>query len=438
MTLLGFVGCRVRPVSSSAAGPLRRCAAMSRLRRPLGLLLCMFLASVAGAEERILTIEEAIRLAHGNNPDVRTFAATVEAAKARLAGASAFLQTNPGLTVTAGPRSSPAGQSVDHSVQVLQEFEIAGQRGARIDASRAALESTEAQAHALRAETTARVRDAFARALAAEQRSALAGEALALAQQGAGAADERFRAGAAALLEVNTARVELGRAVRAQGEADRRRAETFAELHLLLGIDPLDELTLRGNLGGPEPIPETGDVLQEALERRGEVRAAKRSLDSARAEARLASREAIPSLKIGASYAREEESDTTILQGVVTIDLPFFNRNKAARGAAAARVSQLETAVQATDRRIRQEVVTALARVRAAQASANGYAGDVVNAMEGNMGLITESYRAGKIDFLQLLLIRRQTLEARREHIDVQEELSAARAQLGRALGRVD
>ena len=51
------------------------------------------------------------------------------------------------------------------------------------------------------------------------------------------------------------------------------------------------------------------------------------------------------------------------------------------------------------------------------------------------MELGTESYRAGKIDFLQLLLIRRQTLEARNEHINVLEELTAAQAQLDRSTG---
>lgn len=411
---------------------------MFRLIRPLCTLLSVCAASPAIAEQRTLTVEEAIRLAHANNPDVRTFAANVDAAKARLAGASLLLQTNPSLTATAGRRSSPAGRSLDHSFQVLQQFEIAGQRGARIDATKAALESTEAQAQALRVEVTARVREAFGGALAAEQRSQLATEAFAVAQQGVGAAEERFRAGAAALLEVNTARVELGRSARGRGEAERRRAEGFAELHLLLGLDPLEELTLRGDPAAQEPVAGPAELVQEALEKRGEVRAGRRALDSARAEARLASREAIPSPKIGASYAREEESGTSIVQGVVTLDLPLFNRNKAARGVAAARVSQLETALQATDRRIRQEVLTALARLRAARASADGYASDVVKAMQENMELVTESYRAGKIDFLQLLVIRRQTLEARREHIDVLEELNAARAQLDRALGRVD
>ncbi|MHB1046940.1 MAG: TolC family protein [Thermoanaerobaculia bacterium] len=411
---------------------------MFRLRWPLFLLLLVYGASPALAEQRSLSVEEAIRLAHANNPEVRIFAANVDAARARLAGGSLLFQTNPSLTVTAGPRSSPEGRSQDDSLQVLQQFEIGGQRRARIDAATAALESTEAQAQALRAEVTARVREGFGRAQAAEQRSRLATEAFAVAEQGVGAAEERFRAGAAALLEVNTARIELGRAARGRGEAARRRAEGFAELHLLLGLDPLEELTLRGDLRAPEPVAGPAELVQEALERRGEVRAGRRGLDAARAEARLASREAIPSPRIGASFAREEGSDTTIIQGVVALDLPIFNRNQAARGIAAARVRQLETALEATDRRIRQEVLTALARVQAARASADGYAGDVVKAMQENMDLVTESYRAGKIDFLQLLVIRRQTLEARREHIDVLEELNAARAQLDRALGRVD
>ena len=411
---------------------------MSRLIRPLCILLSVGAASPAIAEPRTLTVEEAIRVALERNPDVLTFARTVDAAQARLAGASLLLQGNPTVTAAVGPRASAAGRSLDHSFQILQQFEIGGQRGARIDAAEAALEASQAQAQAqaLRADVAAMVRQAFGRALAVEQRVRLAAEAFSLAQQGVGAAEERFRAGAAALLEVNTARVELGRAARERGEAERRRAEAFGDLHLLLGLDPLEELTLRGDLAAQEPVVEPAELVREALENRGEVRAARRALDSARAEARLASREAIPSPRLGASYSREEESDTTIVQGVVTFDLPFFNRNKAARGVAAARVAQSETAREATDRRIRQEVLTALARFQAARAAADAYASDVVKAMQENMELVTESYRAGKIDFLQLLVIRRQTLEARREHIDVLEELNAARAQLNRALGR--
>ena len=413
-------------------------ALMFRLLRPLCVLMALGAADSAPAEPRTLTAEEAVRLALERNPDVRTAEEDLVAAKARLAGASLLLQSNPGVTASAGPRSSPAGRTRDHSVQILQQIEIGGQRGARMEAAKAAVESSQARVQAARAEVAGRVRESFGRALGAEQRVRLATETLGLAQQGVAVAEERFAAGAAALIEVNTARVELGRASRDKGEAERRRAEAAAELHLLAALDPGD-MTLQGDLASPESL-ETADAggrVEEALANRGEILASRRALDAAKAELRLAAREWIPSPRIGASYTREEESSTSIVQGVVSIDVPVFNRNKAARGVAAARVSQLEAASAATERRVRQEVITATARLQAARGAADGYAGGVVKAMQENMDLAAESYRAGKIDFLQLLVIRRQTLDARREYIDVLEELSAARAQLDRALGRV-
>ncbi len=410
---------------------------MLRLMGTLCIVMSVAAASGASAEQRTLTLEEATRLALTDNPGLRTLAASTDAAQARRAGASLLFQSNPSVTATAGPRSSDVGRSSDYSVLVLQQFEIAGQRGARIEAAEAALEAMEAQVQALRADVAARVRENFGRALAAEQRVQLSAEAVAVAHQGVNAAEERFRAGAAPLLEVNTVRVELGRAARARGDAERLRAEAFADLHLLLGLDPLETVTLQGEQVSDEPVPGPAELVQEALANRGEVKASRRALDAAKAEARLASREWIPSPRIGVSSSHEQESNTTILQGVLSFDLPLFNRNKAARGVAASRVAQSEMALEATDRRIRQEVLTALARIQAARSAADGYASDVVRAMQENMELVTESYRAGKIDFLQLLVIRRQTLEARREYIDVLEELNAARAQLNRALGRI-
>jgi cobalt-zinc-cadmium efflux system outer membrane protein len=394
-------------------------------------------ASTVLAEPRTMTLAEATDLAMTSNPDVRALAASIDAARARLAAASLLLQGNPTVTTTAGPRSSSLGESLDYSFQVLQPFEIAGQRAARIDTATSALGATEAQLQALRAEVTARVRESFGRALAAEQRVQLAAEASAVGKQGVDAAEERFRAGAAALLEVNTARVEVGRLARIGGSAARRRAEAFADLHLVIGLDPMDTVTLREETAVfDEPLAAPDQLVREALANRAEIRAGELAHDAAKAGARLASREWIPSPRLGVGYTKEQESDTGILQGILSFDLPLFNRNQAARGEAAARVIQLEIELEAIDRQVRQDVLTALARVEAARAAADGYQSDVVKAMQENLDLSAESYRAGKIDFLQLLVIRRQTLEARGEYIDVLEELNAARAQLDRALGR--
>ena len=54
------------------------------------------------------------------------------------------------------------------------------------------------------------------------------------------------------------------------------------------------------------------------------------------------------------------------------------------------------------------------------------------------MSLVDEAYRAGKVDFFQLLLMRRETLEARNGYVDALEELHAAKAELLRATGSIE
>ncbi len=409
---------------------------MPPLRLFTALVLAMLAADTAEATQGSLTPDEAVQLAQANNPDLQMLMAEVDAAKARLAGASLLFQANPNLTVTAGPRSSAAGDSRDSSIELSQPVEISGQRGARVEAAEALVDVAEARLRARRGEVAAAILEAFGRALATDQRARLAADALSVAQEGLAAAQERFEAGAAALLEVNTARVEVGRMARDRSEAERRGAEALAGLHLLLGLDSAEIPTLEGELGVEDRgVLDEARLIEQALASRADVVASQRSLDAANAQARLAARARIPTPRVGVSYTREEESDAEIVRGLLSFDIPLFNRNQEALGVAAARVSQLETEVAATGRRVRQEVSTAVARLRAARSAADGFASDVVKAMQENMELGTESYRAGKIDFLQLLLIRRQTLEARNEHINVLEELTAAQAQLDRSTG---
>lgn len=410
---------------------------MMRTTPVLSVLLVLCSVSQVVAQPRIVTVDEAIRLAQDNNPELQQATADISSARARLDGASLLLQSNPTLAAEAGPRDDPSvKRGVEYSFQLLQQVEVAGQRGVRMEAATAALDATDARLRALRVDLTARVRESFGRVVAAQQWLALSTEALAVAQQGLDAVDARFRAGAIPSLELNTARGELGRAIREKADAERRRAEALAGFRLLVGLDPSESIDAQGESKPDEALPDGDEVVAQALANRAELEEARRDLASAEAEAKLAARAWIPSPRLGTTYRYEGDTNTTIVLGVVQVDLPVFNRNVAARGTTDARVDQLRVAIAATERRVKQEALTALERVRTARAAAKGYAGDVVKGMQQNIVLVTESYRAGKIDFLQLVVIRRQAIDTQREYIDVLEELNAAEAQLGRAVGR--
>lgn len=404
----------------------------------LSILALPFAARAA----RPLTVQEALSLALERNASVLSLQSEVAAARARLGGASVLLQSNPEVEGAVGPRSAPEGDSTDYEVSISQRLEIFGQRGARIDAARALLGSAEARLASRRIEVAAEVRAGFARWLGAGQRELIAVEALDLARQALAAAETRRDAGAASRIEVNAARAALGRAARERAAAAQRLAAARAEFVLLLGVEPSEPIEPEGALAIDEGVSELAvdALVEKALTQRPELRAARLDVEAAGAERRLAGREALPSPRLGISYSEEGDvgGNARITQGVLAFDLPLFNRNQAGRGVASARLTQAERALEALTRSVRAEVAVAANRVSTARAAAQAYAGGLLGGLEENMQLVNEAYRAGKVNFFELLVIRRETLEARNGYVDALEELQAAKAGLSRALGSIE
>lgn len=390
--------------------------------------------SVAHAAE--LGIDEAVGLALEQNPDVRFARAELEVAMAGQTGASLLLLDNPQLSVSAGQRSRPGEQTPNYAISIAQPIEIAGQRRARMDVADATLRAAEARLMARRVEIVAAVRRAFGRALAAQAELKVAEEGVVLAKQALEAAQARHRAGDSSLIEVNTARIESGRASRQPIAASQQVLMAMAEVKLLLGMAVHEELRLRGSIealstrAAPRP-----DVLDRARRQRPDLLAARAELEAAEAALSLAERKAFPTPQVGVSYGGEERAQ--LFLGTLSVDLPFFNRNQAQRGVARARASQSRITLESLERRVAQEVELALARRQAAQAAVDAVNGDVLRAAESNLELASEGYRAGQLDFLQLLLIRRETLDIRRGRIEVLEELNRADALLDQVLGTV-
>ncbi|MCP3099440.1 TolC family protein [Myxococcus sp. K15C18031901] len=404
--------------------------------RPLRLAALLLVASAPALAARPLTMEQSVALALERSPRLIEERAEAASAQALLEGASRLVQDNPQLQAAVGPRIRDVGNTVEINVGLSQPLELFGQRGARKEAARATVAARQSRLESSKVELAAEVRQAFGAVLASEQALALAQDALSLAEEGRKAAEERLKAGAASHIEVNTARVDLGRAQSERVRAERRRTRAHTELKLLLGLDPSEPITPDGELRADvEPAPSLASLVEKAVSQRQDVEAARFEHEAAQAESRLARRQALPTPSLGVSYGREEDSN--ILQGTIGIDLPLFDRNQAARGVSSARERQARENLAALERFARTEVELAFNRYLTAQAAAEVFGGDVLSALQENLSLVTEAYRAGKVDFLQLLIIRRDALDARRGYIEALEELNSAKAQLLKAVGNI-
>lgn len=400
--------------------------------RVLSLLLLFIPAPALSA--RPLTMEQSVTLALEHSPRLIEGRAEAASAQAQWEGADLPFQSNPQLQAAVGPRLRDEGDTIELSVGISQQLEIFGQRSARKDAARAATEASRFRLESLQVELAAEVRQAFGRALAAEQLLRLSEDALGLAEEGRKVAEERLQAGAASHIEMNLATVERGRARQAKVRAARLRVQTLAELKLLLGMDPSEDITLEHALRAEvTPQPALSVLVERAAQQRQDVKAARAEWEAARAELQFARRDALPRPSVGLAYGREEND--TIFQGTLSIDLPVFNRNQAGRGTSVARERRAQQRLAATERFVRAEVELALNRYQSAQAAAELFDAEVLAALQENLKLVTEAYRAGKVDSLQVLIIRREALDGRRDYIEALEELNAAQAQLLRAMG---
>ncbi|MHB8877159.1 MAG: TolC family protein [Myxococcaceae bacterium] len=402
------------------------------MRAELALLCLAFLGTPAVAGS--LDMKGAQALALRENAEVRAAQAEVEAAKARLEGAGELPLGNPELSLAAGSRWRPALRTDELNLELSVPIEVAGQRGWRMSAATAALEAAKARLATREGVVASEVRQAFGSALAAAGEARLADEASGVAKEALFAAGERHRAGETSLIEVNLARIELGRANRDRSAAAHQVRAAYAGLKALLAMPPETALELQGTLEELQRTAAPPDGLVErANARRPELAAARAELEAALSEQRLATREVFPTPRLGAIYAQEEGAQ--IVQGTLSFDLPLFRRNQAARGEGSAKVLQARLALEEQERKVRQEVQLALSRRQAAQEAAETFSEEVVKAATSNLELATQGYRAGQLDFQQLLFIRGEALETRRGQLEALQELNAANAELLRAVG---
>jgi cobalt-zinc-cadmium efflux system outer membrane protein len=383
---------------------------------PLAVLWCVGAAEA----QTVLTVDRVLELVEQQSPQVLLARARVLQAEGGLTTAQTRLATNPELDLFLGGRDTATGNLLETEFSLLQRFEIGGQRGHRIAGATAAVsqQTFEVSAVALDAQTTAL--EALYRAAHALEVRRLADDALGLAEESLRAAQARYEAGETAVLDVNVARVEQARARREQLAAAARLEGTFGVLREILALPAGEPLRVDVPFRTPE-VP-TLEALLARLAERPDVRALSAGVSQADAELQLSRASRTPDLFGGVGLRREEGEPVAGVR--IGLSLPLFQRQTGAIATATARLSQARTALEARQRALDARLRAAHAQYTLAAQAADVIASTALPLLAENEGLTRESYQAGKIGLLELLVIQRQGFAARREALDAQLEAS--------------
>lgn len=387
-----------------------------RARRVAVALLLLF-ARPAPAEPLSLDLRTSVARARERAPEAIAAAARIGEARARRAGAAIRFTQNPELEVGGGARLGDP-RSLALEARIAQSLEL-GRRGPRIDAAEAGLAHAQAVTEAELRGVTFAVADAFLDARVADLAIDLAQRTTELATRAAGAAERRRKAGDITDLDVNLAKVALGRSRSALEAARAERADAVGRLGALVGARPDDAITLVGDLR-PEPL--ALDALRAGVPARADVRAIDAEARAARAEGALAAATGRPDLGLWASY-QLDETDSIVLGGL-SVTLPLWNRAQGDKAVARAKLRQAERERAAVVGAASRQLADAFEAYLRARDALEVFEHDVVPALADSEALLEKSIDAGQIAVADYLVARQQILDGRREHLERQRQLA--------------
>lgn len=393
------------------------------------------------AQDGALKLEQAWALAEQANPTLRSARAAVPAVQGQLRDTRGVLWNNPqigtDLTRRHATAAGAASQSYpEWSFGVSQTFEIAGQQGYRRRAAEQEAAALEQNIEDVRRQVRGDVELAFTRVLALQRRIELEREAIQTIEDAAAAVRKRVGAGEDSRLEGNLATVEAERARNQLAILREELLQARAELAALLQLPPASFPDVAGEFAVAVPAYSL-ETLLASVESRPQSRALALREDAARSRLRLERASAYPDVTVGLATGREGALDArerpTILS--LSVPLPLFRRNATGIGRAASELTQVQIDREVFQRDTGARVRALWQRLQSLRERVSRLSESVLPTLAENQRLSSTAFRAGEIGLLQLLLVNRQLLDARRDYLDAFGQLVEARIALEQAAG---
>lgn len=398
---------------------------------------------VQPAPTTAFTIVQAWRWAESANVTIKLKIAQLAAAEGLRTDANALLFNNPQLSLDGIRRDVPQSGLVterrsDWGVGLSQTLEIGGQRAYRRAAADAVLTALHTEIDALRLQVWHDVAQQFYRVLALQQRIELETQALVLFENTAATIEKRRVAGEDTKLDANVATVESERARNQLAIVNEQLLNARSDLAAKLQLPPEQLPTVVGDLEAQ--VKNTPYVLERLLanvDAQPKFAALTNREDSAQAKLKLEQASRTPDVTLGLGVGREGSSALrerlTILS--VSVPLPFFKRNALGIGQALTDLQQVQIERQTALRDTQAEVRVLWSKLRSLQSRVRRLSDSVLPTLGDNEQLSVKSKRAGQIGLLELIVIQRQSLDARRDLLEALTEYQITRIALERAAG---
>jgi cobalt-zinc-cadmium efflux system outer membrane protein len=393
--------------------------ALALLAAPAAALL-----AAPAAAERVLGLDDAIRVARERSPSLAL--ARADAAHAAAATRTSRQYGNPSITGLGGRlqgRNSDVNDGNKYRVTFSQPLESPYVRVAERRVADTALAAAEAGAEAADAELVARVKQAFSEAVRADQLLMLSAEQLELLSRVRQAIAKKVEVGEGPGLDLARAETEVLKARRDVAAANASVSQAQLSLRSAIGDLEDEEIRAEGALPPFELPPR--DVLLELLSERSPlIVQARLDLDRARHQVDLQKQLRLDGFGLEAEWEREPD-DNKFLVGL-RIPLPVWNRRGGEIAEARAALARAQASLAQRELTLARELESLFHAYKLAHEQLalieDGMLKEARRAMRG----AEIAYRSGERGILEYL-------DAQRTLRQIQLDLVAARGDMERA-----
>jgi cobalt-zinc-cadmium efflux system outer membrane protein len=373
-----------------------------------------------------MTLEQLVTLALNNNPAVKELVATTQKA--------AGYRTQVGLY--ANPTFGYQGQQLadrgtdQHTIFAEQEFVTAGKldlnRRVQNEALRAQLQELEAQK--LRVATD--IQTLYYRALGYQKQLDLISEFRGLMDKGYELAQLRLKASEGSKIDVLQTKVQRNEIDLAYRQTQARYDAAWREITAIAGIQGLTPTTLVSEFPVTSETLSWDSVASTIVASSPEYAASQSRISQARAELERHGVQAVPNIttQVAAGYDNGTNSGMMNLQ--VGLPIPVFNKNQGNIAAARAEYCRALMEAKRIENAIRARLAIVSSDFETSLEAVNVYGADILPGAREALTLAETAYKAGEMDFIQLLVARRTYFESNLQYVNAQAQLASARAKV--------
>jgi outer membrane protein TolC len=414
---------------------------MSRFLHAGGSVFCLLLFFNRGDAQERLSFQQAIELAHKQNPQLVIAEQQIAAAAGRVTQAGAFSPVE--IFSRFNEISFDFADYGEFEIGLSQSFEFPGKRGSRKAVATVERQITEWRLARLRALVAAEVKKSYFENLLVQENFASQQFIVQILEDLQRLLTQRYQTGAATYVDVIRARIELGRGRSELAAARQEHVVALAKLNLLLGQESDRPIEFSDSLAYA-PLEMPHDSLLAQVMRQSNLRKIlEMTVERQRRALQLARLSGRPDFSLGAAFQRVAENPpftTSQPQGQIvnafgveaSISLPIFNRAAPSGEKQSAQTELVTAETQLTyfEQHLRGQFEIAFAGVAAAEQQVIEFRDVVLPESESAVNAAAAVFQSGQLSLTDVLDIYRTARQARLEHNRALLNYVAARADL--------